>query len=142
MKLWGALAGVIAILATACAVGPEWMLGSHSASEDVIRTFAGHQHCEMQNSTFLVIGWPLGHVEPNMDAARWYVRNPPEFLKPELLADYGSSVTPPINAQYTGYHNSSYELWLASSDQDSVAYIKRDGHFERWPRAKQSLICL
>lgn len=96
----------------------------------------------MQDSTFLVIGWPLGYAEPNVEAARWYVRNPPEFLKPELLADYGSRVTPPKDAFYTGYHNSAFELWFASSDQDTAAYIKADGHFERWPRAKQALMCM
>jgi len=58
----------------------------------------------MQDSTFLVIGGPLGSAEPNTAAARWYVRNPPEFLRTELLTDYGSSVMPPKDASYTGFH--------------------------------------
>ena len=130
------------MLAIACSVGPEWMLDSHTAGEDVIQTLAGPQHCAMQDSTFLVIGWPLGRAEPNIAVARWYVRNPAEFLKPELLTDYGSSVMPPKDAGYTGFHNPTYELWLASSDQDMAAYMKTEGHFERWPRAKQSLMCM
>jgi hypothetical protein len=96
----------------------------------------------MQDSTFLVIGWPLGHAELNMSAARWYVRNLPEFLKPMLLTDFGSEVTPVKDARYTGYHNSTFELWLAPSDQDTTVYIKTEGHFERWPRAKQALMCI
>lgn len=95
----------------------------------------------MQDSTFLVVGWPLGHAEPNMSIARWYVRKPTEFLRAGLLTDFAARVTPPKDAQYTGYHNSAFELWFASSDEDTAAYIKTEGHFERWPRSKQSLMC-
>jgi hypothetical protein len=96
----------------------------------------------MQDTTLLVVGWPLGHAEPNMSAARWYARNPTPFVQQYLLTEFAASVTPPSDARYTNYHNSTFELWLASSDQDTAAYIKTEGHFERWPRATEALECL
>lgn len=96
----------------------------------------------MQDTTLLVVGWPLGHAEPNMSAARWYVRNPTAIVQQELMTEFDARVMPPTDARYTSYHNSTFELWLASSDQDTAAYIKTEGHFERWPRARQALECM
>jgi hypothetical protein len=136
--------GILAMMAITCQSGSQsgWQVGSKPVGENVVSTFAGAQHCQMQNSTFLVMGWPLGREERNPDAARWFVRNPPPLIKEELLNDFGANVTPPKDARYTNYHNSTFELWFAPSDQDLGAYVKTGGHFERWPRVKQSLMCL
>ena len=143
MKRWAALLGVLGLLAGACQGDTSgWMAGSQPVDKSIVTTFAGAQHCEMQDATFLVMGWPLGHVELNVSAARWYVRNPPAFVQEELLTDFSASVTPPNDALYTRYHNPTFELWFASSDQDTAAYLKTQGRFERWPRAKQALMCM
>jgi hypothetical protein len=143
MKRWAALVGGLGLMAAACQSDPAaWQAGSQPVDKSVIATFAGPKHCGMQDSTLLVVGWPLGHPEPNVSAARWYVRNPAAFEQQELLAEFGASVTPPKDARNTGYHNSTFELWLAPSDQDAAAYIKTAGHFELWPRARHSLDCM
>jgi hypothetical protein len=63
------------------------------------------------------------------------------LIEPDLLTDFSSNVTPPKDARYTNYHNSTFELWLAPSDQNVAAHIKTGGHFERWPRGKHGFIC-
>jgi hypothetical protein len=143
MKRWGIIVGALATMAVACTSNqPGWQVGSKTVDRQVVSTFVGPSHCQMEASVFLVMGWPLGTKENNIDAARWYVRNPPEFMKPDLLADFSSSVTTPKDARYTDYHNATFELWFAPSDQDVAAYIKTEGHFERWPRARHSFTCL
>jgi hypothetical protein len=106
---------------------------------------AGSDHCPpLNNATYLVIGWPLGQRVTNTSDERWYVRNPSSAVKyalNALLADYSPDVNPPADARYTNYHNSTFQLWLAASDQDVAAYIKTAGHFERWPRSKFALRC-
>jgi hypothetical protein len=143
MKFPGFTVAALAAIAICCqSVQSDWQVGSKPVSEHVLSTFAGAQHCQMQGSVFLVMGWPLGHQEPDPVAARWYVRNPPSLIKEDLLGEFDSNVTPPNEARYTNYHNSTYELWLATSDQDVAAYLKRGKTFERWPRVKHSVECL
>jgi len=142
MKRWGIIVAVLAMMSASCEGGqPGWLLGFQPVDEHVVTTIAGAQHCQSQDSTFLVVGWPLGTAEGDITAARWYVRNPPAFMKQELLADFEWSVTPPKDARYTNYHNGTFELWLAPSDQNLAAYIKTEGHFELWPLARSSLMC-
>jgi hypothetical protein len=124
-----------------------WLKGSIPLDERVIQTIAGTDspHCGRRADVFLVMGWPLGQrVTAGSPEERWYVRNPTNELKllNVLLADYVSVVTPPADASYTNYHNSIFELWVAPSDQDTAAYIKTGGHFERWPRSKYPLWCV
>jgi len=141
---------LVALIAVACdAQSPRqsvaspapWLNGSKPVESKVIQTFPEPEHCGGA-STFLVIGWPLGHAEPNLDNARWYVRNPEVFMKGLLLGEFAVGVTPPQDAQYTGYHNATFQLWLARSDQDAEVYMNTANGFERWPRAKQALFCL
>jgi|SRR5579859_4200344 len=118
-----------------------WFRGSQAVDADVVETLPAPQHCEGA-SAFLVLGWPLGRAEPSIDRARWYVRDPADFLKSYLMAEFAINVTPPPDARYTTYHNATFELWLAPSDQDLVVYMKTGGGFERWPRSKQALLCV
>jgi hypothetical protein len=119
-----------------------WLHGSKSVASRVAESSHGSAHCGYQDSIFLIIGWPLGHAEQDSQLSRWYVRNPVGEWRTLTLSEFTSNVTPPRDAKYTGYYNSSYELWLAPSDQDVAAYIKTGGHFERWPRAKQPVFCV
>ena len=123
------------------ATPPTWLHDSQSVDPHVVQTFPEPEHCGGA-STFLVVGWPLGHPEPNLDNARWYVHNPEEFMKRLLLGEFATGVTPPQEAEYTGYHNATFQLWLAPSDQDVEVYMKTSRGFERWPRAKQALLCV
>jgi hypothetical protein len=118
-----------------------WLHGSKQVDAPVAQTLHGVAHCGTQDTIFLIIGWPLGHPQDIMNA-RWYVRNPSGYLMHEVIGEPATNVAPPDDARNTGYHNSNFELWLAPSNQDVAAYIKTGGHFERWPRAKQSLMCM
>jgi hypothetical protein len=120
----------------------SWLHGSQPVDPHVVQTGPGAQHCGDEASTFLIIGWPLGHAEPNLSNARWYVRNPSAFVKGLLLGEFAVDVTPPQDARYSGYHNATFQLWLGPSDQDAAAYMKAASGFERWPRAKQPLLCI
>ncbi len=119
----------------------SWLHDSKPVDTQVVQTLPEPERCGGA-STFLLIGWPLGHAEPNLDNARWYVRNPEVFMKGLLLGEFAVGVTPPQDAQYTGYHNATFQLWLARSDQDAEVYMNTANGFERWPRAKQALYCL
>jgi len=119
-----------------------WVKDSHPVSTDVINSFAGAKHCDDQDSTFLVLGWPLGTAQPDFQGSRWYVRNPNQFARQFLMSEFAVGVTPPQDAQSTGYTNHTFELWLAPSDEEVAAYIKVGGQFERWPRSKQALMCV
>ena len=123
------------------------MQGSKAVDDHVIQTFlvVGYDHCpSLNNATYLVMGWPLGQGSTNTPDERWYIRNTSYAVKYDLqamLSAYAPDVTPPAAARYTNYHNSTFELWMAASDQDVAAYIRTAGHFERWPRLKFSLRC-
>src|SRR5258708_3904926 len=141
MKRWRNVAG-LAMLTIACSSGQStWQVGSEAVDSHVVSTLPSAEHYQLQDSIFRVWGWPLGTAERNIDTARWYVRNPTAMITPDLLATFASNVTPPKDARYTNYHNSTFELWLAPSDQDVSAYIKTEGRFERWPRAAHGFIC-
>jgi hypothetical protein len=146
---WSVL--LVALIAVACETQsppqsrvspPSWLHGSESVNPQVVQTFPPPQHCGDMASMFLVIGWPLGHAEPNLSNARWYVRDPAPFMKGLLLGEFAVDVTPPQDARYSDYHNATYQLWLSPSDEDSAVYMKTATSFERWPRAKQALFCL
>lgn len=137
-----------ASLSTASAAQSQWLQGSKAVDGHVLQTLVPSgfalTHCGAQGDVFLVMGWPLGLRPHDISEERFYIRNPSDGAKYELkmlLADFAWNVTPPTDARFTGYHNSTFELWLAPSDQDVVAYIKTRGHFERWPRSKYSVLC-
>ena len=122
-------------------VNPEvWTKDSQPVGSDVILTFPGPAHCFSTSTIFLVLGWPLG-TSTSISSGRWYVRNPDDWLGPQLLSTFAVAVRPPPDAKSTGYHNQTFELWFAPSDQDIAAYVKVGTDFERWPRAKQALLC-
>lgn len=138
---------VVAAFVASCASStPDlqgWRHGTTPVSTDVIQTLAGAEHCDEQSSTFLVMGWPLGFAEPSISNARWYVRNPTAFIRQNYLTtDFYAGVTPPADASFTDYHDESFELWLAPSDEDATVYVKTRGRFERWPRSTQPLLCV
>ena len=118
----------------------SWLHRSNPVDTQVLQTLPEPDHCGGA-STFLVIGWPLGHAEPNLNNSRWYVRNPEVHMEGLLLREFAVDVTPPQDAQDTGYYNARFQLWLAPSDQDVVAHVKTAGGFERWPRAMQAMFC-
>jgi len=119
-----------------------WVNGSKPVSSEVIQTFLGPEHCDMQESMLLVLGWPIGTAAQNIADARWYVRNPSQFLSANYLsASFSYDVPLPADATFTGYRNSVMQLWLAPSDQDQVAYLRVASRFERWPRSRIALIC-
>jgi hypothetical protein len=145
-------AGLLAVSLASCtsenpsAVGPVntkvWVKDSHPVSSRVIETFPGPPHCFSQGTVLLTLGWPLGTPAASLEAARWYVRNPDGWPGPDqLMSTFDPSITPPLDARSTGYQNGTFELWLAPSDEDVAAYVKVSGQFERWPRAKQALMC-
>ena len=120
-----------------------WLHGNQPVSSHVIDSAPGAAHCGDQESIFLILGWPLGTAWSDPTKSRWYVRNPSSFLIDHYVADtFSADATAPPDARFTGYRNPVMELWLAPSDQDSVAYLHIAGRFERWPRSSQALECV
>ncbi len=119
----------------------QWSRSGWPVDKRIIQTFMGPAHCGLQDSTFLVVAWPLGSAAAGSLEPRWYVRNPSSSLQHELLGVYATDVRPPRDAAFTGYSAKGLELWLAPSDQDSEAYLKVDRGFEKWPRTRHPLMC-
>src|SRR5258708_39230700 len=105
-----------AVLTIACSGGPSpRQVGSGAVDSHVVSPLQGAEHCQLKDWIFLVMGWPLGTAERNIDTARWYVRNPTAMITPDLLATFASNGTPPNAPRYTNYHNSTFERWLGPS---------------------------
>lgn len=97
-----------------------------------IHSFQGAEHCDWTDITFLMIG-------PDEERADWYVRDTkgefPEFLR----GTFADDATLPKDATSTGWRRGGRELWLAHDKQ--AAYLVGTDDVERWPAAKEPIMC-
>ena len=97
-----------------------------------IHSFQGAEHCDWTDITFLMIG-------PGERRADWYVRDTkgefPEFLR----GTFDDDATLPDDATSTGWRRNGRELWLAHDKQ--AAYLVGTDDVERWPAAKEPIMC-
>lgn len=108
---------------------------------DVVLSFDGAAHCGWQSASFVVLGRPPGSVFADHTTAAWYVRDPNGVLS-ELtgIARFEASATLPSDARDTGLRRGETEVWIEPGSE-SALFIRNGARVERWPRAKQSVLC-
>ena len=119
-------------------------------SRDVLEVFRGPEHCNWESSLMLFTGDPLGsnmnrreQFQPDLGLYRLqYLRDPQGVYPAEmLLSTYGPDVELPSTAAATGYSWEGKEMWVDAADPEAAAYIVYDDHVERWPRAREAILC-
>lgn len=108
-----------------------------------ISLMKGPVHCDLQDTMFLQLAWPIGQVATKPgDAIREYVWSPHEEPALHLIGSRRRHARPPTDARYTGYHHQRLRLWVAASDADRYVYLQRiDGSFDRGHGATERLAC-
>jgi hypothetical protein len=97
-----------------------------------IHSFQGAEHCDWTGITFLLIG-------PDERTADWYVRDTSGELADFLHGEFGDDATLPSDATATGWRRDGRELWLAHDKR--AAYLVGPEGTERWPAAKEPIMC-
>jgi hypothetical protein len=103
----------------------------HRLSVKRVHSFQGAEHCDWTDITFLMIG-------PG-DNADTYVRDTKGELSDFLHGRFADDATLPSDATSTGWHRDGRELWLAHGKQ--AAYLVGPDDVERWPAAKEPIMC-
>jgi hypothetical protein len=135
----------------AAAVEGDWTApdGSIAPAGDpfVIQSYEGPEHCGWTSATFLSLSWPVGTPADGMADARQYVRDPHGILDAETAGSFRDDTALPVDAEFTGYHRGTWQLWVAPSDADRAVYaVNADptaqGIVERWTRARELIGCM
>ena len=95
-----------------------------------IHSRQGPEHCDWTDITFLLIG-------PDDKNSDWYVRDTKGEFADLLRGTFHGDATLPDDATDTGWHRSGRELWLAKD----AAYLVGVDDVERWPAAKEPIMC-
>jgi hypothetical protein len=100
-----------------------------------VQSFAGPEHCDWQDITFLYVGPEKDHDE--------YLRDTTGELADALSTSYADDVAVPRDAADTGYRHDGRELWLEPGRPDAAYLVNVDNpkDVERWPAAKDIIGC-
>ena len=139
-----ALALALLLVLGACGADParyRWQLDGEQVDQERMYAHQGEEHCDWEDVTFLRLDWPLD--DPAPDQRRLYVWDPKDVLGDRTLAGSTDDADLPDDAESTGYSSELGELWLAPSDQDTVAYlVSEDGdEVEAWARTDRIIGC-
>ena len=117
-----------------------WERDGQPADPDVIESYRGSDHCDHEDVTFLRVSWPLGTADGR---PRMYVRDPEGVLDDQTVSDFEPDSGLPSAARSSGYSSRVGELWFATANEDSVAYVVSSGgdQVEAWPRTKSLVGC-
>jgi hypothetical protein len=99
-----------------------------------IRSFAGPEHCDWQDITFLT-------VRRGTDEQQ-YLRDTDGELGRSLTTTYDDAATVPRGATDTGYERDGRHLWL--DHEGTAAYLVSTddpADVERWPATKERVAC-
>lgn len=108
-----------------------------------LTTAAGPAHCELESTTFLTIGWPIGTVSRNATEARQFIRDPRGVVPTRNLQnELELHATLPVDARPTGYRYADLEVYFSPSDQDWAVYVVGPAGAERWPRSDPMTLCI
>ena len=136
------------VVLTGCASQDEptgpWSLAGQDVTFEEINSSAGPSHCAWEEAHFLSVAWPPGSGASSGTENRTYIRDPNGVLpRRELRERLRLDAELPPEALATGYENDGWELWFASSDDSTAAYLVRNGGdtIESWPRDTTGLGC-
>lgn len=106
-----------------------WVDGDgNRVSTSSITTRQGHEHCGWQRVTFLQLG------------ERQFVRDADAVIPAErLAATYQADAVLPPDAVDTGFRQDARALWLAADG--TAAYLVDEQRVERWPAARDRILC-
>jgi hypothetical protein len=99
-----------------------------------VHSYQGPEHCSWTGITFLLIG-------PDYDRADWYVRDPANELRDLLRGGFDDDAALPEDATSTGWRRDGRELWLDEKEAAYLVDIDDPGDVERWPAAKEPIMC-
>ena len=100
-----------------------------------VRSFQGAEHCSWTDVTFLLIG-------PDVRRADWYVRDVSGELIEHLRGEFDTDATVPHGATFTGWSRGGRQLWLGPGKEAAfLVDIDDPGAVERWPAAKEPILC-
>lgn len=116
----------------------RWCFGGADGTRAYSSQVLGWEHvpCGIGDVTVLTVGWPIGQpIDPF--AVHAFVRDPDgEFGRTwPLDVPWQADVTLPDDAYSTGLTDGEYEVWVSPAADASAIWVRRDGRFERWPRA-------
>ena len=139
-----ALSLVLSLSLAACSADParyRWQQDGRQVAEERMYAHQGEEHCDWTDVTFLRLDWPLDDLAA--DERRLYVWDPKGVLDDRTLAESTDEAALPGDARFTGYSSELGELWLAPSDQDTVAYVvsEEGDDVEAWARTDRMLGC-
>ena len=100
-----------------------------------IQSFQGAEHCSWTDITFLLLG--------REETADWYVRdiNGGDFSS-LLHTTFSDEATLPADASDTGLRREGRQLWIAAGEKAAYLVSLDDPQdVERWPAAKQPILC-
>ena len=117
-----------------------WERDGQPTDPEVIESYRGSDHCDYEDVTFLRVSWPLGTTDGR---PRMYVRDPDGVLDDQTVAGFQPDAELPDEARSSGYSSPVGELWFASADEETVAYVVSSvgDEVEAWPRTKSLIGC-
>jgi hypothetical protein len=100
--------------------------------------YRGHEHCDMEDVTFVSMVWPPGTV---LDGpipvgganVRQFVRDPTTSLSKRLAEELDEDTELPSDAEWTGLSNRKWRLYASPSDKDNYIYLVSENRVECWP---------
>ncbi|MDP8970167.1 MAG: hypothetical protein M3N52_06685 [Actinomycetota bacterium] len=110
-----------------------------------IASFRGHEHCDWQSVTFLLLGDGQSDTFRHLSQGggdRQYVRDPQGVLErdPRLVQPFDGNATLPGDAIDTGYRRAGRALWLSADGR--VAYVVGPDGTEAWPGTRELVACM
>jgi hypothetical protein len=99
-----------------------------------VHSYQGPEHCSWTDITFLLVG-------PDYDRADWYVRDATGESPDLLRGTFDDDATLLKGATSTGWRRDGRELWLDVRQAAYLVDVDDPGDVERWPAAKEPIMC-
>lgn len=102
---------------------------------DTIVSYQGAEHCDWQDITFVMLGRPA-------DGGIQFVSDAGGEFDTMLRSTYAASAKLPEDATDTGFRRDGRALWLtAEKDAAYLVNVADPTDVERWPAARQAILC-
>ena len=128
----------------------DWVtVDGHVVAKNVIESFAGHEHCGWEATTYLIVGSPVGAAVTG--DGHWYIKDPTGVFDTwernwegetlEWFGEFESDTQLPIDAVFSGYRQNEVELWTIDSEIGTQVYMVGETGVEHWPRVVPPIRC-